>query len=738
MKKSIDRFSVITLSFALSIPLSVICLLSTANAGANSDDQDSAQGNQLMGVEFAPKTPMMPGVGLPPPQGMPLEIQEEALRKARREAAAKKLAEKQAAEKTRGIMAPMWAMMTGANSSSGAAVRRPQAAPSNDQMDWSKIPQANGVYLADPMEKEMWQSAQSQDFEHAIEIRDQLNQMRESLSWWNQNEKLEAQMRQAVSELNFEQAIEIREEMRALQAQGINAPKDLSANPSQEPAEPQGPFFRVQGFNVSGNELISREEILALFSPLVGKEISLQDIQTAASEAKQLYRTRGYVGAYISIPPQTLDDGIVDIQVTEGKLGQIKMHGNQHFSTDVLMRQMNLPTGGPLTYQQVENRLLKLDDHRDIDMKATFVPGEQPGTTDLDLEVVDRLPIHSSIDYNNFGTRLAGEDRFGVSVVHTNLLGQMDELYGRAQFSEGGTSYAADYSVPLAFISPDVRFGGSYVLGELDLQGDFKALNIQGETRTWGLYTTMPLIDTVNNDVNLKIGLDIKSVQNEILSTRIGNDQLRILNTVATWEEKDSLGRTVWPNGLHFGLNAFGASDKNDIGLSRAHTGGSFFAYRSQLQRIQYLSEEVSLRLKGSWQLSPNKLAPSEQFGIGGFDTVRGYPQGEYLGDYGAVASTEIAVPVFFIPRDWKLPFQKESLYKNLRALTFYDFGTANLRGALPGESGKKDISGTGFGVRLRLNDTMAAQVGYGIPLSEKASDGADGIVYFGVSADIF
>jgi hemolysin activation/secretion protein len=733
MKKPIDRFAAIIISLSLSIPLSVFCLLSTLHAETGSEEQDGRKGNPQAGVEFAPKMPMMPAAGMAPSSGKDLEAQAEAIK-----AAQKRVADKKAVENRRGMLAPMWSAMTGSDAPAKAPARRAPSAPSNAQVDWSKVPQANGIYLADPMQKEMWQAAQGQDFERAIELRDQLNGMRQNLSWWNEQEKLEARMQQAVSELNFEQAIEIREEMRVLQAERISADPSRSAAQADEPAVPQGPFFSVQGFNVHGNELVSKEEILTHFSPLVGKEISLQDIQAAASAVKQLYRTRGYVGAYVSIPPQTLDDGIVDIEVTEGKIGQIKIRGNQHFSTDVLRRQMNLPAGGPLTYQQVENRLLKLDDHRDIDVKATFVPGEQPGTTDLDLEVTDRLPLHGALDFNNYGTRLAGEERYGLSFTHTNLLGQMDELYTRFQFSEGGTAYAADYSVPAAFINPDMRIGGSYVLGELDLQGDFKALNIEGETQTWGLYTTMPLYDTVNNDVNLKVGMDFKSVQNEILSTRIGDDQLRIVNTIVTWEEKDRLGRTIWPHGLHLGVDAFGASNKNDIGLSRAHTGAPFLIYRSQVQRIQYLTEEVAVRAKGAWQLTPDKLPPSEQFSIGGHDSVRGYPQGEYLGDYGAVAGAEISVPVFFLPRDWRLPFQKESLYKNLRAITFYDYGTGNLRGALPGESSKKDISGTGFGVRLRLNDTLAAQVGYGIPLTETASDGNDGVVYFGVSADLF
>lgn len=66
MKKSTDRFASVIISLALSIPLSVFCLLSTLHAETNSGDQDD-RGNQQMGVEFTPKMPMLPGAGALPP-----------------------------------------------------------------------------------------------------------------------------------------------------------------------------------------------------------------------------------------------------------------------------------------------------------------------------------------------------------------------------------------------------------------------------------------------------------------------------------------------------------------------------------------------------------------------------------------------------------------------------------------------------------------------------------------------
>lgn len=513
------------------------------------------------------------------------------------------------------------------------------------------------------------------------------------------------------------------------------APSRAGIDRAVEP-EPQNPTLRVQGFRIEGNQLFSDEELMVYFLPLAGKEIVLKDIRDAASAVKRHYREAGYIAAYVYIPQQAVEDGIVSLEIIEGKLGEVRIHGNRYFSSQLLIRQLRLPMDRPVTYGDIQNRLLKVDEHRDIDVKATFVPGKTPGTTDLDLEVEDEFPVHGSVDANNYGTELSGEERIGLNLVHTNLFGAMDELYTRGQFSEGTNAYAVDYSRP--FLHPDVRIGGSYIYGNLDLQGAFKALNVDGETQTFGIYATMPLYDTSALDANLKLGLDHKSSENSILDVTTGKDELRIANAIVTVDQKDAWGRTIWPHGLHFGLNSFGASAKNAESLTRAHTGAPFFIYRSQFQRMFYLFKEAALRLKGAWQFTPDKLPPSEQFQIGGFDTVRGYPQGEYLGDYGAVAGGEISTPLYGLSRHWRLPFQKEPLYDHLRIVTFYDYGTADLRGALPGESSKKDIAGAGVGFRLRINETLYAQVGWAFPMTETPSDGSDSVFYFGVTADLF
>ena len=60
----------------------------------------------------------------------------------------------------------------------------------------------------------------------------------------------------------------------------------------------------------------------------------------------------------------------------------------------------------------------------------------------------------------------------------------------------------------------------------------------------------------------------------------------------------------------------------------------------------------MMLTLRGSLQLTPNRLSPSEQLRLGGAFSVRGYSEGDYLADYGGFVTNELSVPTYFFPAD--------------------------------------------------------------------------------------
>jgi hemolysin activation/secretion protein len=136
------------------------------------------------------------------------------------------------------------------------------------------------------------------------------------------------------------------------------------------------------------------------------------------------------------------------------------------------------------------------------------------------------------------------------------------------------------------------------------------------------------------------------------------------------------------------------------------------------------------------FQVTSDPLVTPEQLVIGGADSVRGFPENEYLADYGWVVNNEIRSPAFLIPSILKVPFDKKGtrLIDAIQFVYFIDAGQGELHNARTGETKKKYLVGAGFGLRFDLYEHLRGRVDFGFPTgSEKPSDGAPFRVHYGV-----
>src|SRR5690606_31350707 len=74
---------------------------------------------------------------------------------------------------------------------------------------------------------------------------------------------------------------------------------------------------------------------------------------------------------------------------------------------------------------------------------------------------------------------------------------------------------------------------------------------------------------------------------------------------------------------------------------SRTNTVPSFDKATLGYSRLKALTPRTTLLLRFAAQWSDDRLAPMEQFAIGGPNQVRSLPVSHYLGDYGAFGSAE-------------------------------------------------------------------------------------------------
>nr|MCR5558834.1 BamA/TamA family outer membrane protein [Schwartzia sp. (in: firmicutes)] len=152
-------------------------------------------------------------------------------------------------------------------------------------------------------------------------------------------------------------------------------------------------------------------------------------------------------------------------------------------------------------------------------------------------------------------------------------------------------------------------------------------------------------------------------------------------------------------------------NSRNDLARSSmklAGTEGEFQKTTLDLYHIQKFTDRLSMHASFIGQYAWTNLDSSEKFYTAGYHGVRAFPQGEYGGDHGLVASAELRWATG--NPHWQLA-------------AFYDLGWAkNRNGSIAGDD-SRTLAGAGIGVIWTSNKNSYARMDYAFPLTDRMSN---------------
>lgn len=210
------------------------------------------------------------------------------------------------------------------------------------------------------------------------------------------------------------------------------------------------PRFEVRAYEVQGNTLLTQDMVDAIFKDYTGTAVGIERIREGLAELQLAYRGRGFVTVAVSLPQQQLTNGVVKVQVTEGRLAEILVTGQNHYSSNNVMRALpGLSTNLLLNSLVFQQELDRANANRDRQIYPQIGPGPEPGTSSLTLKVKDRLPLHGRVELNNQSTPSTPDLRLNTAVQYNNLW-QHDHQVG-AQYSFSPESYKDHKFLPFRF-----------------------------------------------------------------------------------------------------------------------------------------------------------------------------------------------------------------------------------------------------------------------------------------------
>jgi hemolysin activation/secretion protein len=511
-----------------------------------------------------------------------------------------------------------------------------------------------------------------------------------------------------------------------------------SPNPITPPqtADPNAPRFLVRRIVVEGSTWLSAAELAALTQPSEGRELTLSELQSLADSITQRYLDAGYLTSRAYVPEQTIGpDGIAKIAVIEGYLSDIRIEGTQRLSQNYLRSRIQLGAGRPLNAAHLEDqlRLLKANPLLET-IEASLRAGNGPGESVLTVRVTEAKALRGSISTDNYSPPSIGSERGILALQYRNLTGIGDE----ASFSyshtwqDGADVLDFGYRLPVNPMEGTIQFRFSPNWNEI-VQPQFAELGIRGKSQLYEVTYRQPLVRSPREEFALSLGFSHQRGQTFLFDDvgfpfGIGPDEDgRSITSVLRFGQ-DYLRRD--PNGAWLLRSQFNLG----TGLLDATTNGGddpdgqFLSWNGTVQRIQRLNPTHLLILQADLQLAFDELLASQQFVIGGGQSVRGFRQNVRSGDNGFRLSVEDRITLL---RD-------SSGAPTLTLAPFIDAGYVWNHSTNPNSiPDQRFLIGAGAGLLWEPFTDFLVRLDYGLPLvdlDDRGSNAQDSGVYFSVT----
>jgi hemolysin activation/secretion protein len=421
---------------------------------------------------------------------------------------------------------------------------------------------------------------------------------------------------------------------RGVQPPRLQGPAVVGPSPRQSPLlQPGGPKFRLKSIRFDDSKFLTTQELDAIVAPYIGKNVDFSDLQKIIAAVNALYQQRGIITGIATLPPQTVDGGVVRIQLTEGRLGRVSFDGRVQTSEDYILQRVGLPKPGEVVdVPQVTRDVVWFNRTNDVQIRTLLQPGTTFGLTDIQLAVVE--PRINTLQFfaDNQGVQTTGRYQVGAFYRRHGTLGVDDRFTFYGTKSLGNLNGNVSYTVP--FNPLGGRVGVSYTRGAIEIiKGPFAGLNVTGESEQAAVNVTQPLY----------------AGQSWLVLANGAYTRSRSLTDFDDTTTTDDRARKFTAG---YGVTSFGDIHTLTISPaynrieSRSHVSGllrEFETYTGMLSGFLRLPADFSVSILGSWQITPNeKLLPGDQlFSIGGPTTVRGYPTSFISGDSGYYLNLE-------------------------------------------------------------------------------------------------
>lgn len=478
--------------------------------------------------------------------------------------------------------------------------------------------------------------------------------------------------------------------------------------------------FTISGYQVEGSTLLPQAEVQQILSGYTGPGRSLDDINAATDALRQAYEKAGYPVVRIYPPEQSATGGNIVLKVIEGKVETITVKGNQAYSEANIRASLpSVRAGEPPRAPRIVAEIAMANENPAKQVAVNFQAGEQPGSIDATINVVEDRPQKFTASLDNGGSKSTGVNRFTLGYQNANLFNRdhmvTAQIGTSPDYPSKSLNISAGYRVPfyghglsldLIAAYSDTDSGTTLVPGG--------TMAFTGKGTIFGARLNHPMASIGEYRHKLVYGYDYKDFDNRckqgavnIPAAQCGTITSQPLSV--TYVAQHATPGLQLGGSAMFAVNVPGGAhgEANDYNTAVTHQRANWNLWRFTAFAAVPLAADWQFRANAAAQTTEHKLISGEQFGVGGASSVRGYTERAIAGDEGISGNLELYTPE--LAGLLSLPAGA-----GLRGLVFYDAGRIYHNSPAAGQR-QQSISSAGLGLRFNWQRDLSAKLDVGI-----------------------
>lgn len=453
--------------------------------------------------------------------------------------------------------------------------------------------------------------------------------------------------------------------------------------------------------------------------------ITLGMIETVANTITNYYRERGFILAKAYIPQQHVRDGIVNLTLLLGELGEVEVQNNKRYSSNTIRNIFKSALAEPVTNDRIEEKLFLANDLPGLSAQGYFEPGTQVGDTKLNVNVTSERWYDANIRLDNHGSARSGEYRLYTDFLLHNPLGVGDQLHigVLGSFAPENSLYGS-LRYNTIVLNPRIKFSvgasnNDFVLGSGNSEsGNSSSLDIKGKSVV--VDASLKYQIKRSRVKNYAVGLAGSQIDSEIdlgeINSDFLDDSVRNIELFLEFDLLDEKNRILHQGNIGFTASEFikGANEEQDESPFIVDFDYSMLSF----VKVPFSNLESRVVLRASGQYAGTPLASVNQYSLAGPTRARGYAVNEYYADDAAYFGGDW---IFKGPSFNSLTFGGERFENLMQPFLFLDYSYGK---AYPfeegGEGTEAQLLNAGVGIKFNYLTKLRGNLVFAVPINGK------------------